>query len=82
MVFYLSRDNNFHGFVRFGVITLFLKEVVNMVNSGILAQIFEEAGMNESDLMVFAGIMLVYFAILQLLRADFPLCIKKQKAGF
>ena len=53
-----------------------------MVNSGILAQIFEEASINESDLMVFAGIMLVYFAILQLLRADFPLCIKKQTAGF
>ena len=68
--------------MRFGVITLFLKEVVNMVNSGILAQIFEEASINESDLMVFAGIMLVYFAILPLLRADFPLCIKKQTAGF
>ena len=51
----------------FGVITLFLKGVVNMVNSGILGQIFEEAGMNESDLMVFAGIMLVYFAIFSII---------------
>lgn len=38
-----------------------------MVNSGILAQIFEEAGMNESDLMVFAGIMLVYFAFFSII---------------
>lgn len=33
-----------------------------MVNSGILSQIFEEAGINEGDLMVFAWIMFVYFA--------------------
>lgn len=33
-----------------------------MVNSGILGQIFEEAGMTESELAVFSGIMLVYFA--------------------
>lgn len=33
-----------------------------MVNSGILAQILEESGITEGDLMVFAGIMLVYFA--------------------
>ena len=64
MVFYTSRDNYFYGFVCFGVITLFLKGVVNMVNSGIFSQIFEEAGINESDLMVFAGIMLVYFAFI------------------
>lgn len=38
-----------------------------MVNSGILSQIFEEAGMNESDLMVFAGIMLVYFAFFSII---------------
>lgn len=38
-----------------------------MVNSGILAQIFEESGMNESDLMVFAGIMLVYFAFFSII---------------
>lgn len=38
-----------------------------MANSGILAQIFEEAGMNESDLMVFAGIMLVYFAFFSII---------------
>ncbi|MEE1007418.1 MAG: hypothetical protein U0L66_09560, partial [Acutalibacteraceae bacterium] len=38
-----------------------------MVNSGILAQIFAEAGMNESDLMVFAGIMLVYFAFFSII---------------
>lgn len=35
-----------------------------MANSGILSQIFEEAGINEGDLMVFAGIMLVYFAFI------------------
>lgn len=33
-----------------------------MINSGILAQILEESGITEGDLMVFAGIMLVYFA--------------------
>ena len=33
-----------------------------MVNSGILTQIFEEAGMTESELAIFSGIMLVYFA--------------------
>lgn len=33
-----------------------------MVNLGILAQILEESGITEGDLMVFAGIMLVYFA--------------------
>lgn len=33
-----------------------------MVNSGILSQIFEEAGMTESELAIFSGIMLVYFA--------------------
>lgn len=33
-----------------------------MVNSGILTQIFEESGMTESELAVFSGIMLVYFA--------------------
>ena len=38
-----------------------------MVNSGILSQIFEEAGMNESDLMIFAGIMLVYFAFFNII---------------
>lgn len=38
-----------------------------MLNSGILSQIFEEAGMNESDLMVFAGIMLVYFAFFSII---------------
>ena len=35
--------------------------------TGILSQIFEEAGMNESDLMVFAGIMLVYFAFFSII---------------
>ena len=33
-----------------------------MVNSGLFSQILEEAGINEADLMVFAGIMIVYFA--------------------
>ena len=33
-----------------------------MVNSGILGQIFEEAGIGESELAIFSGIMLVYFA--------------------
>ena len=33
-----------------------------MVNSGILGQIFQEAGMTESELAIFSGIMLVYFA--------------------
>lgn len=35
-----------------------------MVNSGISSQIFEEAGINEGDLIVFAGIMLVYSVII------------------
>lgn len=35
-----------------------------MLNSGILSQIFEEAGMKESDLMVFTSIIAVYFAFL------------------
>lgn len=35
-----------------------------MINSGVLSQIFEEAGFTEGDLMVFAGIMIVYFAFL------------------
>lgn len=35
-----------------------------MVNSGLFSQILEEAGINEADLMVFAGIMIVYFAFL------------------
>ena len=35
-----------------------------MLNLGVFSQIFEEAGINESDLMVFAGIMLVYFAFI------------------
>ena len=35
--------------------------------TGILSQIFEEAGMNESDLMIFAGIMLVYFAFFNII---------------
>lgn len=33
-----------------------------MVNSGILGQICEEAGIGESELAIFSGIMLVYFA--------------------
>lgn len=33
-----------------------------LVNSGIFSQIFEEAGLSESELAVFSGIMLVYFA--------------------
>ena len=35
-----------------------------MLNSGILSQIFEEAGINEGDLMVFTSIIAVYFAFL------------------
>lgn len=35
-----------------------------MVNSGIFSQIFEEAGIGEGDLMVFASIIWVYFAFL------------------
>ena len=35
-----------------------------MINSGVFSQIFEEAGFTEGDLMVFAGIMIVYFAFL------------------
>lgn len=35
-----------------------------MVNSGIFSQIFEEAGINEGDLMVFTSIIGVYFAFL------------------
>lgn len=35
-----------------------------MVNSGIISQIIEEAGLAEGDLMVFAGIMFVYFAFI------------------
>lgn len=35
-----------------------------MVNSTFLSQIFEEAGINEADLMVFASIIGVYFAFL------------------
>ena len=35
-----------------------------MLNSGILSQIFEEAGINEADLMVFTSIIAVYFAFL------------------
>ena len=35
-----------------------------MLNSGIFSQIFEEAGINEADLMVFTSIIAVYFAFL------------------
>lgn len=35
-----------------------------MVNSGVFAQMFEEAGINGEDLAIFAGIMVVYFAFL------------------
>ena len=48
----------------YGVLTLFLKGLFIMINSGVLSQIFEEAGFTEGDLMVFAGIMIVYFAFL------------------
>lgn len=48
----------------YGVLTLFLKGLFIMINSGVFSQIFEEAGFTEGDLMVFAGIMIVYFAFL------------------
>lgn len=35
-----------------------------MINSGIIGQIFEEAGFTEGDLMVFASIMFIYFAFI------------------
>ena len=35
-----------------------------MVNSGILSQIFEEAGINGDDLAIFTGLMVVYFAFM------------------
>ena len=38
-----------------------------MLNSGIFSQIFEEAGINESDLMVFSSIIAVYFAFISII---------------
>lgn len=35
-----------------------------MINSGIIGQIFEEAGFTEGDLMVFASIMFIYFTFI------------------